>query len=243
MFNGLGGSIERAHPNFDSIDPTLDACCQREEESNRRREALQITLQRYDRIAMAERRRRYVTSDFSFGSGCRCCYDPKMDGGEYTALAEARLKLDEEHHQLLTEDEPPKERRSVDGTRPQEDVDSDDEYDYLLEEDDNNENIQKMEEERRVEMYLEALTIESAVHHGFATHRQIHPQHIVRATGLGKKETTSGYSGGYSSPAVVLHLFDDMSPLSASLDLFLEKMAPRYKGTQFIRCDARMSFI
>lgn len=30
MFDGIGGSIQRVRPNLGSIDPTLDACCQRE---------------------------------------------------------------------------------------------------------------------------------------------------------------------------------------------------------------------
>jgi len=30
MFDGLGGSVQRTRPNLNSIDPTLDACCQRE---------------------------------------------------------------------------------------------------------------------------------------------------------------------------------------------------------------------
>jgi len=207
---------------------------------------LETTLARYDRIALAERRRRYVLSDFSFGSGCRCCYDPKLDGGDYTALTEARCKLQEQHQDLGYDDDEKNEPRYDQNclVLEKEDDDSDDEYDYLLEEDDDNDSIQKMEEECKAEMYLAALTLESAVHHGFGTHRQIHPQYIVRATGLGQTESARARMTRSSvSPAIVLHLYDEMNPLSASLDLFLEKMAPQYKGTKFIRCNGRMAFI
>jgi hypothetical protein len=200
-----------------------------------------MTLARYDRIALAERRRRYVISNFSFGSGCRCCYDPKLDGGEYAALAEARLQLEEEEQDKEEEEEPwnDKLQSKKENAQEEQEEDSDNEYDYLLEENDiMDEGIQKMEEERRAEMYLTALISESATYHGYGVHRQIHPQYIVRATGLGSVQQSST-----TTPAVVLHLFEETNPLSASLDLYLEKMAPHYQGTKFIRCNGRLSLI
>lgn len=204
-----------------------------------------MTLARYDRIALAERRRRYVLSTFSFGSGCRCCYDPKLDGGEYTSLTEARLQLREQHNngEEDWEDESQMKKQQQQEEEVQEELDSEDEYDYLLEDNTMDSGIQQMEEERKAEIYLTALTTESATYHGFGTHRQIHPQYILRATGLGKKQETANNRSISTTPAVVLHLFEETSPLSASLDLFLEKLAPQYKGTKFIRCHGRLTMI
>jgi len=212
---------------------------------------MEMTLAKYDRIALAERRRRYVINNFSFGSGCRCCYDPKLDGGEYVALTEARLQAkekeeDEEYQNKLEKDElqPTQHSKQQDHNNNDGD-DDDDEYDYLLEEIDiQDDGIQKMEQERKAEMYLTALTLESAIHHGFGVHRQIHPQYILRATGLGISNTnTTKTATILPPPAVVLHLFEETSILSASLDLYLEQMASQYKGTKFIRCNGRLALI
>ena len=57
---------------------------------------------------MAERRRRHVLDGLSWGDGCRCCYDPAIDGGEYVALVEARqtrlLEDEQQQQQSITED-------------------------------------------------------------------------------------------------------------------------------------------
>ena len=90
-WEGLGGPVDVARPSFDDIDPTLDSCCRREEESIRRGNALKQSLQRHDVVAQKEeqqRRARNLVNVMTFASaspkqGCRCCYDPNSDGGEY----------------------------------------------------------------------------------------------------------------------------------------------------------------
>ena len=67
-------------------------------EDNRKATALETALRRHDRIALAERRRKHLIKDLTFGDACRCCYD-QMDGGEYTALIELRASLELEQEQ------------------------------------------------------------------------------------------------------------------------------------------------
>jgi hypothetical protein len=92
MWEGLGGPIRMDRPDLHNIDPTLDMCCQREVESNRRGNAMRRTLERHDIVAEKERRRRHLVTIPEQFSGCRCCYDPNSDGGEYRALIELREK-------------------------------------------------------------------------------------------------------------------------------------------------------
>ena len=76
---------------------------------------------------MAERRRRHMVGNLTWGIGCRCCYDPNSDGGEYRALVEARDRLRKDKEEAEEEEE----EEEVE----EEDEDSDDEFDYLLDED------------------------------------------------------------------------------------------------------------
>lgn len=170
---------------------------------------------------MAERRRRHLVSNLTWGVGCRCCYDPNSDGGEYRALMEARDKLKKEQEE---EEEPEEEEEEED--------ESDDEFDYLLDEDlpgDEGGALHELEERRRVELELAILHQEVALQHGYGAHRQMHPGRALRAAGL----------GAAPSPAVVLHLVDPDSMASASLDLLLEKFAETYRGTKFLRSGGR----
>ena len=50
------------------------------------------TLDRHDITALAERRRRHLVTTLDSFTGCRCCFDPNSDGGEYAALIELREK-------------------------------------------------------------------------------------------------------------------------------------------------------
>ena len=73
------------------------------------------------------------------------------------------------------------------------------------------------------------VTCDLLLQHGYGTMRQMHPLRVLRTAGL--LHTDEG--------AVVLHLFDPTSDMSASLDLVLEKHAIHYKGTKFLRSDGR----
>lgn len=220
-------------------------------ESKLEHNALMTTLRRHDRIALAERRRKHVLN-LSFGSGCRCCYDPNQDGGEYDAL----IQLREEHCRDLIEQEREQQQQvpyegklsSWDSpgvvssqshndlkrmkSNNDNDSDSDDEYDYLLEED--LPSSSSFQQQRMEELQLHALMRESAMQHGFGVHRQFHPQRVLIAAGLGMDRTL------YNAPAAaVVHLYDPQSILCASLDLCLEKLGETYRGTKFVRSNGR----
>ena len=234
-WEGLGGPVSLDKYHFDGIDPTLDSCCQREIESNRKYNALTSSLSRHDVTLLAERRRRHVLHNLPFGSGCRCSYDPNADGGEYRAL----LELRQESQLGLVDDDEPKEQPDVDDKRNDnqsndaDEKDSDDEFDYLLDEDlpiDSD-----LEERRRAELEFVMLSHEIALHHGYGAHRQMHPNRALKAAGLGVARDPA--------PAVVLHLFDGNSRLSATLDLYLETLAKEFKGTKFIRSSGRSTLL
>lgn len=230
----------------DPIDPTLDSCCQREIEENRQWNAIQATLKRHDRIARRERMRRnavpLLTCDNSGGFAtvdvCRCMFDPGQDGGEYEALRNLRL-LSHDQSETTPEVEEPSRRTVLPATREEEDSSEDDseDYDYLL---DDNElpGAKEFEEQRREELEEALLYREFLFHHGYGTVRQMHPLRVLRAAGLSNTDSSTNAMGG--SAAVVLHLFDPTSDMSASLDLVLERiLSPTYQGTMFLRSAGR----
>lgn len=232
---GLGGPIRTDRPNLANIDPTLDSCCQREEESARIGSALRRTLQRFDVVAEKERRRRHLvrtTVSSSAFDGCRCCYDPNSDGGEYRALIELRTQREQQKspEETVNEVEEEKEKKGQ-----SEDEGSDDEFDYLLDENlPGGEELKAVEELRRAELEWALLLREISLQHGLGVHRQMHPTRVLKAAGLASRDPT---------PGVVLHLVDPDSIGSASLDLYLEKLAETNKGTKFLRAGGRSTLL
>ena len=220
---------------------------------------MEATLRRHDRVALAERRRRNVMPNLSFGYGCRCCYDT-TDGGEYMALTDLRAKMEQEKKENGNGDNEDDidggnhnvEEKERDDDSDDDDSDDDSEFDYLLDEDlpggdmVNNE-LKLLQQERMEELQLSAMIRESAMQHGFGVHRQFDPQRILHAAGLGLEGGGSGKTNQSRQrsgpvvipPASVIHLYQN-STLSASLDLCLEEMAESsYKGTKFLRSDGR----
>ncbi len=243
-FVGAPIHVENKRKN-DPIDPTLESCCQREIEENRQWNAIQATLKRHDRIARRERMRRnavpLLTCDNSGGFSnmdvCRCMFDPGQDGGEYEALRNLRLLS------LAVADTDPDEdgsQRNVPTGVEEEfstssaDDDSDD-FDYLLD-DKELPGAKEFEEQRREEFEEALLYREFLFHHGYGTVRQMHPLRVLRTAGLSNTDNNNTISSG---AAVVLHLFDPTSDMSASLDLVLESISPTYKGTMFLRSAGR----
>jgi len=228
-WEGYGGPVNMDKYDFNGIDPALDDCCRREVESNRVYNALTSTLSRHDVTLQAERRKRHVLGNLSFGSGCRCMYDPNLDGGEYRALTEFRESLKKEEDE--EDDEEQKEINQEESGGGEDD--SDDEFNYLLDDDLPVDNA--LEERRRAELEFAMLQQETALHHGYGVHRQMHPNRVLKAASLG--------SGRDPPSAVVLHLVDTESMKSASLDLILEDLAKTYKGTKFLRSDGRSTIL
>jgi hypothetical protein len=262
MFEGYGGPVNVKNVDLSNIDPTLEACCQREIESNRKMNALESTLRRHDRVALAERRQRNVISKLSFGDGCRCCYDTN-DGGEYSALTELRalqqgglvggeeddvtfgdrvVGKDDQH----SNDD---DNGNGNGNADDEESDDDSEFDYLLNEDlpqigDEAESntFQLLQQERLEELQVSAMIRESAIQHGFGVHRQFHPSRVFYAAGLGLEGNVNSNNSRNAAtipPAAVIHLNEDCR-LSASLDLCLDELAhSTYRGTKFVRSHGR----
>jgi hypothetical protein len=270
MMEGLGGPVRMEHYDIGGIDPALDDCCRREVESNRRYNAKTATLRRHDVAALAERRRRNLvqlkttTEEGAAEDGCRCCYDPNSDGGQYRALMELRAERDDEAKENRIEeyskeddkedddDEEEKKReqeedkremkRNNDNLRDATDSDDDDEFDYLLDDDDDlphDSGIKALEEARRAELEYALLSREVAMQHGYGTHRQLHPARVLKAAGLGNRGSVRDPPQG-----VVLHLVDPDSRASASLDLYLEEvLSQQYAGTIFLRSGGRSTLL
>ena len=181
---------------------------------------------------------------------CRCSCDPNSDGGEYKALTEFKERKQREHsvseqyeeeqQEQIAREEAAYERKAAVGSG-NDDSDSDDEFDYLLDEDFGveDETIRLLEEERRAELEYQVLVRQVAGHHGYGVHRQLHPTRVLRIGGLGRD---AAKSKGVPPPpqAVVLHLVDPESITSASLDYYIEKeLAPQCPGTMFLRSGGR----
>mmetsp|Transcript_1206 Transcript_1206/g.1358 ORF Transcript_1206/g.1358 Transcript_1206/m.1358 type:complete len:409 (-) Transcript_1206:9-1235(-) len=259
---GLGGEVSLDHYNLDGIDPALEDCCRREVEGNRKYNALASTLRRHDIAALAERRRLHLVK-IPYDA-CRCSCDPKSDGGEYQALiefkeqkqreqekeAERFREREEEQTSEKEELDVPsnnnyrsKNKGSLDDDEENNSVDSDDEFDYLLDEDFGMEGqmVRELEEKRRAELEYLVLMRQIAGYHGYGVHRQIHPSRVLRVAGLGRESTSINASSSLPPPpAVVLHLVDPDSIASASLDYYLETdLAKECAGTIFLRSSGR----
>ena len=185
---------------------------------------------------------------FSWGEGCGCTYDTASDGGEYKALAEARERRHEEHHRRLLEkeeeeEEEEKKKAAIHKHDDDDDSDDDSEFDYLLDEDvpssstngDDGFSLRKLEEERMAELQWQAMMQGMIRVHGFGEHRQMHPNRLLTAAGLGMKRNHNNNI----PESVVLHLYDPESDICAELDLALEDLSKSYKGTIFMRSSGR----
>jgi hypothetical protein len=215
-------------------------------------------------VAMAERRRRNLVQTPAF-EGCRCCYDPNSDGGEYRALIDYKQEHPYDNGFLKNgENAEPNvgttttENNDVKLNNGCDDDSSDDEFDYLLDEDltgggdgnnnNNNNELKQLEEQRRLELEFQFLTRQVALQHGYGVHRQLHPIRVLKAAGLHMNNTTRSSSISRSSsqspPAVVLHLVDPDSLTSATLDYFLEThLTQRNPGTVFLRSGGRSTLL
>ena len=221
--------------NLPALDPTLASCCAREIESNRKATQIDSVLQRYDRVAAAERAKKLerFTLDFSFGKGCRCCYDPNSDGGEYEALQRLREEQGVDHNDIIQApvESSVNENEDKDNFREMGSESSDDEFDYLLDEP-----LPGGDEDRRLQELEEAALYNASLdHHGFGVHRQMHPMRVLRAAAMRN-------SSGNFSPAVV-HLFDANSRQCAQLDLILEGLGKKFRGTRFLRAEGRATIL
>ncbi len=237
-------------------------------ESNRKRNAIESALRAHDRVAKAEKQRLQqlntnslfrgmnvsggynsfnLLTNLSFGSGCRCCYDPNGDGGEYELLAS--MKRERQMSAIAAvgvggavEDE---ETGSDNNAGSDNDSDSDDEFNYLLECDipatDNygdadgdrtHGDYDDLQAQRRADLQNMAYHNEVAQYHGYGVHRQMHPGRIFAAAGYGSENNDRDK---ICPPGSVVHLYDAHSSLSVSLDICLDNMAMRYGGTKFVR--------
>jgi len=252
-------------PSSSSDQHDLPPCCERELHENRQYNETVAILRQHDRVALAERRRRNLLPEnsLSFGTGCRCCYDPQLDGGDYDALIQARkmkkigTKMESTNNLMdLYENDPRDGAHSNnhhDDDDDDDDSDSDSEFDYLLDEFELSSNItsgnssnaqnvyelSEMEYQRRLELELSILENEGIQQHGYGVHRQMNPKRVLKAAGF-------GYDRNASIPpptAVVLHLYNPLSSASAKMDLILEDISSNYRGTKFLRSHGPLTLL
>jgi hypothetical protein len=100
--------------------------------------------------------------------------------------------------------------------------------------------LKSLEEVRRAELEWEVLQNEIAMLHGYGIHRQILPRRILTVAGLNSSPLRSS---NVPPPAVVMHLIDPDSIGSASLDLYLEQLAKKFRGTMFVRSSGRATLL
>lgn len=99
---------------------------------------------------MKEWRKRHLIQNLLWGDGCRCCYDPNSDGGEYRALVEFREQLKSNEESEESEEEEAQKEQQQQESDSTTDSDEDDEFDYLLDEDlPGNDGIYELEERCR----------------------------------------------------------------------------------------------
>lgn len=215
----------------------------------------------------------FTGTNVNTDSGCRCSYDPNGDGGEYRTLIELRrdrskmndITEDEEdynnrktcpldngddgNNDIGTKNKKVESSltdKTASGST-ENDSDEEDEYDYLLDEDlpsgsgdACNNTLKTLEEQRRVELEWEIFQYEIAMLHGYGIHRQIHPQRILSIAGLLHSNQSAMIE---PPPYVVMHLVDADSIGSASLDLYLEVLATKFRGTMFVRSSGRATLL
>ena len=172
----------------------------------------------------------------SFGSGCRCCYDPNTDGGDYELLASAKEEFmasfneggEEDAIDERTDKQNASDKNCDDHDDDDDDSSDDGEFDYLLDDDISG---SEFDLQRRAELENLAQRTEVLRHHGYGVHRQMHPHRLFAAAGYGI-DTMRDVVRPKGS---VIHLFDAYSPRSVALDLYLERIASKYPGTKFVR--------
>jgi hypothetical protein len=262
-WEGYGGPIQRELPKLDGIDPTLDSCCQREEEGWRRQSALTRTLRRFDVSAQRERQRKNlvrVTTSADDFDGCRCCYDPDSDGGMYRALMELRgelLLVEDQQQQLQQHDREGHFHHGVDSDEEDEkeepseraitavaagsaaESEDDDEFDYLLDDDVDDANIMAGPDGTALQQYAEQRRAELEF--------TVLQREMARQHGFGvhrQMHPLRVLKAALSAPCAVLHLLDPESTASASMDVFFEDTAaPQYAGTKFLRSSGRATLL
>lgn len=231
LFEGIGAPVRIRSvdepiidPALDlSIDPTLESDFRLDIEDIRKQRAFKATLHQHDPVAKAEQLRKQQ-QDTSKISGIYNLDYTDEDGREYELLAEVKREM-----QMTVEGE---SEAIIHLGYEMKDAgsDSDDEFDYLLDEDISNSSEIDMQAQRRAELEAKAEQYQILRQYGYGVHRQIHPSRVLASAGFG-----GSCEDGVVPRGAVVHLYDAYSPLSVSLDLCLEGMASRYPGTKFVR--------
>ena len=180
------------------------------------------------------------------------------NGDEEECYIEPKYPLDDDYGRKDDDNHPSIE--GVNGTssgnnekESDDDDDDDDEYDYLLDDIDlpssagdtttvtDNSTVKTFEAQRRMELEWQIFQNEVALLHGYGIHRQIHPQRIISIAGLLHHSKANTIIE--PPPFVVMHLVDSDSIASASLDLYLEVLATKFRGTMFVRSSGRATIL
>lgn len=201
----------------------LDPCCQKEIESERRKTSISKELRKTDRSNVRNDLVQTVFGNYGNNNGrCGCCSKPSVD---YPLLAQ--LKKQQQQQLAVAEaDEAGKFGSSssssggINKDEDDDDTDDDDDeglYAELLD------TLTPFEEERLNEAKLAALRLEQAVAGGYGIHIEDSTGHIETMIDQGR--------------AIVCHLYDPTSSVSAIMDCALEMLAKKYLGTSFRRVE------
>ena len=206
-------------------DPTLDACCQREVESQDRHQRALDVVRANDRIMQRERAREEARK----GVLCNC---PLHVAGAATSygLLESLREL-EVAKQRLTDPSPPPpppsasrdaDSRRISDSGDDSESDDDSEFDYLLDEGAASATI-------HAEILQRQALHSSLRSHGFGAMLHVSAYNVDAVV----------YPPSYQDFPLLLHLYDPDNVDCAHLDLHLEKFSSSYVGTRWIRCDGR----
>lgn len=220
---GVGGAVVPTAEDEAELPP----CCVREKVENTVRARTVAVLRRHDPVARAERARFARRAPTRRRCACPVDHHDDDEDASYPALAAERAREDRRR----AEGEAARDVDRDDDDDSSDSDSSDSEFDHLLDEEEVDERERALLEERRAELEWRALHADAARRHGHGVHRRVAPERAARAAGL---------TGRGNVPArVVLHLYDPDAVASARTDLILERLAPTYLGTVFLRTEGR----
>ena len=258
-FNSLAPPTESNISTTIVDDPTLSACCQKDEIAAQLKSNKDQILRKHDRVGKVENQKVAIDKEVrghdqnwsdTFGflgvGSCRCCFDGTKSS--YDKLSSLRLKMEMVAVEGILEKEfegeddilgngargkTPPHFNSDGDSDGDSDSDSDSEFDYLLDEPDSD-----LSAATAHQMMLQTIANQQELQylrslHAFGTSQQLPSLASLRKI-LSQQESfrRDGILSN-SEDCVVLHVFDSCSDVAAGMDLAIEVgVAAHYKGTR-----------
>jgi hypothetical protein len=183
---------------YDEMDP----CCQREIDMNRKEFQIQKQLRTVDKSFERSDLITNVFNSIPTRVHCECCKISK----DYELLYELKSQMNTSTTTGIIES----------SQRVNNQVEDEDEFDYLLEEEPT-----LFEQERKLEVFRYQQQLISAQVLGLGIHREDSIQHMLELISTGQ--------------TIVCHLYDPLVLCCAHMDVVLETIARKYLGTKFRR--------